>query len=88
MKTYKIETGTVSELNLGCEDRSRSVGRGYRLLTMVAVFLALCLMAVDFRRLDHAAPRHERHYGHELRPVKMAGKSVLVESGSLTVAAQ
>jgi hypothetical protein len=61
MTITKIENVTVSELNLASEDRSRSVGRGYRLLMMVAVFLALCLMVVDFGRLDHAAPRHQRH---------------------------
>jgi hypothetical protein len=67
MTTTKIENVTVSELNLASEDRSRGVGRGYRLLTMVAVFLALCLMAVDFGRLDHVAPRHERHYGYSAK---------------------
>ena len=56
MTTTKIENVTVSELNLASEDRSRGVGRGHRLLTMVAVFLALCLMAVDFGRLDRATP--------------------------------
>jgi hypothetical protein len=52
----KIETTTTKELNLESEDRSRAAGRGHRLLTMVAisfVFLALCLMFVDFQRLDH-----------------------------------
>ena len=77
MTNIKIETGTISELNLEPEDRSRGVGQGHRLLTMVAagfVFLALCLMFVDFRRLDHLAPRHESPYRHGLRPVKMVGR--------------
>jgi len=38
------------------------------------VFLALCLMLVDFRRLDHVAPRHESPYRHVVRPVKMVGR--------------
>ena len=77
MKTSKIETMTTNELNLASEDRSRRPGRGHRLLTMVAagfVFLALCLMFVDFRRLDHLAPRHESPYKQalrEARPVKL-----------------
>lgn len=76
MTDTKIETTTINELNLASEDRSRRSGRGHRLLTMVAVafvFLALCLMFVDFRRLDHLAPRHQSHNGHVLRqarPVK------------------
>jgi hypothetical protein len=77
MTTSKIETVTPGELNLASEERSRGVGRDHRLLTMVAaafVFLALCLMAVDFGRLDHSAPRHESRYRHELRPVKLVGK--------------
>ena len=65
MMIPKIENVTVSDLNLASEDRSRSRGRGHRLLTMVAVFLALCLMAVDFGRLDHV--RHERHYAHSVK---------------------
>jgi hypothetical protein len=76
MTTPKIETVTDSELNLTSEDRSRGVGRNHRLLTMVAaafVFLALCLMMVDFGRLDRLAPRHESPYRHQLRPVKMMG---------------
>jgi hypothetical protein len=58
MMNTKIETTTTKELNLESEDRSRAARRGHRLLTMVAVsfvFLALCLMFVDFRRLDHLA---------------------------------
>jgi hypothetical protein len=61
----KIESTTTKELNLESEDRSRAARRGHRLLTMMAisfVFLALCLMFVDFRRLDHLAS------GTELRP--------------------
>ena len=79
MTKTKIETKITNDLNLGSEDRSRGVGRGNRLLTMVAagfVFLALCLMFVDFRRLDHLAPRHESPYRQELRqvrPVKLVG---------------
>lgn len=72
MTTPKIETVTVSELNLVSEDRSRSLGRGYRLLTMVAVFLALCLMAVDFGRLDHAAPRHKKAIWADSPPIRPA----------------
>jgi hypothetical protein len=73
MTSSKIETGTDSELNLTSEDRSRGVGRDHRLLTMVAafVFLALCLMMVDFGRLDRAVPKHESPYRHQLRPVKL-----------------
>ena len=67
MTIPKIENVTVSDLNLASEDRSRGRGRGHRLLTMVTVFLALCLMAVDFGRLDHAALRHESHYGHSVK---------------------
>ena len=77
MTTSKIENVTVSELNLASEDRSRGIGRRHRLLTLVAagfVFLALCLMLVDFGRLDHVAPRHESPYRQELRPVKMVGR--------------
>jgi hypothetical protein len=77
MTTSKIETVIAKELNLASEDRSRAVGRSHRLLTMVAagfVFLALCLMLVDFRRLDHVAPRHESPYRHVVRPVKMVGR--------------
>jgi hypothetical protein len=58
MINTKIETTTTKELNLESEDRSRAARRGHRLLTMVAisfVFLALCLMFVDFQRLDHLA---------------------------------
>jgi hypothetical protein len=65
----KIETTTARELNLESEDRSRAARRGHRLLTMVAisfVFLALCLMFVDFQRLDHLAPRHQTHHSHML----------------------
>ena len=54
----KIESTTTKELNLESEDRSRAARRGHRLLTMMAisfVFLALCLMFVDFRRLDRLA---------------------------------
>jgi hypothetical protein len=61
MTISKIENVTVSELNLASEDRSRSAGRGHRLLMMVAVFLALCMMAVDFGRLDHAAHLWRTH---------------------------
>ena len=81
MTKTKIETQTTNDLNLGSEDRSRDARRGHRLLTMVAagfVFLALCLMFVDFRRLDHLAPRHPNQYRQELRQVrqvKMVGKS-------------
>lgn len=74
MTTSKIETGTDSELNLASEDRSRGVGRDHRLLTIVAaafVFLALCLMMVDFGRLDRVVPKHESPYRHQLRPVKL-----------------
>jgi hypothetical protein len=77
MTKTKIETKTNSDLNLGSEDRSRDVGRGHRLLTMVAagfVFLALCLMFVDFRRLDHLAPRHPSPNRQTMRPVKMVGR--------------
>jgi hypothetical protein len=86
MTTAKIETVTTKELNLASEDRSRGVGRSHRLLTMLAagfVFLALCLMLVDFRRLDHVAPRHESPYRHVVRPVNWRG-----ETDSLTVAAR
>jgi hypothetical protein len=73
MTTAKIETVTTKELNLASEDRSRGVGRSHRLLTILAagfVFLAL----LDFRRLDHVAPRHESPYRHVVRPVKMVGR--------------
>lgn len=79
MTKTKIETKITNDLNLGSEDRGRGVGRGNRLLTIVAagfVFLALCLMFVDFRRLDHLAPRHPSPYRQELRqvrPVKLVG---------------
>ena len=91
MTESKVESRTNRELALASEDRSRRVERSHRLLTMIAagfVFLALCLMFVDFRRLDHLAPRHEIHSGHPLRvvrPVKMAGKHV---TASLAVAAR
>jgi hypothetical protein len=84
MTRFKIETVTTNELNLSSEDRSRGVGRGHRLLSMVAagfVFLALCLMIVDFRRLDHLAPRHEspnQHALREARPVNLVGKRSLL----------
>jgi hypothetical protein len=90
MTKTRIETETISELNLGSEDRSRGAVRGRRLLKMVAlgfVFLALCLMLVDFRRLEHLAPRHESPYRqalHETRPVKF----VVPSTDSLTVAAR
>ena len=74
MARSKIETVTTSEFNLRSEDRSRGSERGQRLLTMIAagfVFLALCLMLVDFRRLDHLAPRHESPYRQAVRPVKL-----------------
>jgi hypothetical protein len=74
MTTSKIETVTDSELDLASEDRSRGVGRDHRLLTIVAaafVFLALCLMMVDFGRLDRVVPKHESPYRHQLRPVKL-----------------
>jgi hypothetical protein len=64
----KIESTTTKELNLESEDRSQVARRGHRLLTMMAisfVFLALCLMFVDFRRLDHLAPRHQTHTLHQ-----------------------
>lgn len=79
MTKTKIETETVSELDLGSEDRSRGAGRGNRLLKMIAVgfvFMALCLMLVDFGRLEHLAPRQESPYRqalHETRPVKFVG---------------
>jgi hypothetical protein len=69
MINTKIETTTTKELNLESEDRSQAAGRGRRLLTMLAisfVFLALCLMFVDFRRLDRLAPRHQTHHSHML----------------------
>lgn len=74
--TPKIETTTAKELNLESEDRSRAAGRGHRLLTMVAlsfVFLALCLMCVDFQRLDHLAPRHQTHNTHMLHQARQSG---------------
>lgn len=80
MTTTKIETVTAKELNLGSEERSRGIRRSHRLLTMLAagfVFLALCLMLVDFGRLDHVAPRHESPYRQALRPVKMVGRMSL-----------
>jgi hypothetical protein len=58
MMDTTIETTTTKGLNLESEDRSRLARRGQRLLTMMAisfVFLALCLMFVDFQRLDHLA---------------------------------
>ncbi len=61
MMTTKIEITTTKELNLVSEERSRAARRGHRLLTMVAisfVFLAVCLMFVDFRRLDHLKHQH------------------------------
>jgi len=88
MTKTKIETETTSDLNLGSEDRSRGVGRGHRLLKTIAVgfvFLALCLMLVDFRRLEHLAPSHGSPYRqalHETRPVKFVGPG----TNSLTVA--
>jgi len=77
MTTAKIETKIINDLNFGSEDRSRDVGRGHRLLTIVAagfVFLALCLMFVDFQRLDHLTPRHPSPYRQTMRPVKMVGR--------------
>jgi hypothetical protein len=80
MTNSKIETTIISELSLESEDRSRNRGRGHRLLTMIAagfIFLAVCLMFVDFRRLDHLAPRQQIHNGHtlrEARPAKMVEK--------------
>jgi hypothetical protein len=75
MINTKIETTTTTELNLESEDRSRAAGRGHRLLTMVAisfVFLALCLMFVDFQRLDHLAPKNHTHNGHMLHQTRPA----------------
>jgi hypothetical protein len=31
----------------------------------------LCLMMVDFGRLDRVVPKHESPYRHQLRPVKL-----------------
>lgn len=77
MTATKIETTTTRELNLDSEDRSRAARRGHRLLTLVAisfVFLAVCLMFVDFRRLDQL--KHQRNTpSHKL--------VVFMEDGSL-----
>jgi hypothetical protein len=79
MRETKVETMSNQELGLASEGRSRVAERGHRLLTMLAagfVFLALCLMLVDFRRLDHAAPRHEIYnkHGVQVRPVQIMHK--------------
>jgi hypothetical protein len=61
MNETRVETEIEKKLDLASEDRSRGLGRSHRLLTMLAaafVFMALCLMSVDVRRLDHALPRH------------------------------
>jgi hypothetical protein len=61
MKQTRVETTKDNELGLESEDGSRGGGRSHRLLTMLAaafVFMALCLMTIDVRRLDHTAPRH------------------------------
>jgi hypothetical protein len=84
MKTTKIESVTVSELNLASEDRSRGVGRGHRLLTVVAVFLALCLMAVDFGRLDPVArallPAGSRRVSTHHSPRRVSVRQTLVSA--------
>jgi hypothetical protein len=74
MMNTRVETKTETELSLGSEDRSRGFGRNHRLLTILAagfVFLALCLMTVDVRRLDHAAPRHAIHSGHVIHQARV-----------------
>ena len=90
MTKTKIESETANELNLGSEDRSRGAGRGRRLLKMIAVgfvFLALCLMLVDFRRLEHLAPRHESPYRQALHETRSA-RFMAPSTDSLTVAAR
>lgn len=81
MTESKVETTTTYN-NLALVSEKRSRGRSHRLLTMLAagfVFLAMCLLFVDFRRLDHVAPRHEIHNRHALRDVeKIRGHAGLV----------
>jgi hypothetical protein len=75
MLNPKIETTTTRELNLESEDRSRTKKPYHRLLRIVAigfVFLALCLMLVDFQRLDHLAPGHQTHNSHMLHQARPA----------------
>ena len=83
MTESKVEIITNTKLTLASEtseEGSRGFGRSHRLLRMLAagfVFLALCLLFVDFRRLDHIAPKHGIHSSHtlgEARPVKVSGK--------------
>jgi hypothetical protein len=83
MTESKVEIITNTKLPLASEtseEGSRDFGRSHRLLSMWAawfVFLALCLLLVDFRRLDHIAPKREIHSSHKLdgaRPVKVSGK--------------
>ena len=76
----RVETNDKTEFTLVSEDGSRRSRRGRRLLPMMAfgfVFLALCLLLVDFRRLDlfdaHSEARG-RHRVHDTRPIKLTAE--------------
>jgi hypothetical protein len=84
MTESKVEIITNTKLTLASEtseEGSRGFGRRHRLLRIWAagfVFLALCLLFVDFRRLDHIAPKHGIHNSHtldEARPGNLFGKT-------------
>ena len=83
MTESKVEIITNTKLTLASEtseEGSRGFGRSHRLLRMWSagfVFLALCLLFVDFRRLDHIAPNQGIHSSHtlrEARPLKVSGQ--------------
>ena len=80
MTEPRVETKNKTELTLVSEDGSRRSGRGRRLLPMLAVsfvFLALCLLLTDVRRLDlfgANADARGRHRVHDIRPIKLTAE--------------
>ncbi len=80
MTESRAETNNRRGLTLGSEDRGCRSGRGRRPLAMVAfgfVFLALCLLLVDFRRLNFSGANSNargKHRIHDTRPVKLTAE--------------
>lgn len=76
MMKAKVETvrGNASAFALDSEERSRRPRRGRRFRSIVAasfLFVAVCLMLVDFQRLE-MAPKHEIHNVHKVHDVRPA----------------
>jgi hypothetical protein len=70
----KVETVSKNHLTLVSEERSRRPGLGRRFRSIVAasfLFVAVCLMLVDFQRLE-MAPKHEIHNVHKVHDVRPA----------------